>query len=79
MYPREVVKAALAHNSAAVMLARNHPSGVAEPNEAYKFISQRLKQALGLLDIRVLDHFIVGDDLYSFAEHGILMEGSCVE
>ena len=72
VYPREVVKVALAHNSAALMFAHNHPSGVAEPSEADKFITQRLKQALGLLDIRVLDHFIVGDDIYSFAEHGLL-------
>ena len=74
VYPREVVKVALAHNAAAVIFAHNHPSGVAEPSEADKFITQRLKQALGLLDIRVLDHFIVGDGLnaYSFAEHGLL-------
>ena len=72
VYPREVVKAALACNAAAVMLAHNHPSGVAEPSEADKFITQRLKQAFGLIDIRVLDHFVVGDVIYSFAEHGLL-------
>ncbi len=74
VYPREVVKIALIHNAAAVIFAHNHPSGVAEPSEADKSITQRLKQALGLLDIRVLDHFIVGDGLksYSFAEHGLL-------
>ena len=74
VYPREVVKRALYHNAAAVIFAHNHPSGVAEPSEADKFITQRLKQALGLLDIRVLDHFIVGDGLnaYSFAEHGLI-------
>ena len=74
VYPREVVKVALEHNAAAVIFAHNHPSGVAEPSEADKFITQRLKQALGLLDIRVLDHFIVGDGVnaYSFAEHGLL-------
>jgi DNA repair protein RadC len=72
VYPREVVKAALACNAAAVMFAHNHPSGVAEPSEADKFITQRLKQAFGLIDIRVLDHFVVGDVIYSFAEHGLL-------
>ena len=72
VYPREVVKAALACNSAALMFAHNHPSGVAEPSEADKFITKRLKDALGMVDIRVLDHFIVGDDIYSFAEHGLL-------
>ena len=74
VYPREVVKIALASNAAAVIFAHNHPSGVAEPSEADKFITQRLKQALGLLDIRVLDHFIIGDGLnaYSFAEHGLI-------
>ena len=74
VYRREVVKIALDHNAAAMIFAHNHPSGVAEPSEADKFITQRLKQALGLLDIRVLDHFIIGDGLnaYSFAEHGLL-------
>jgi DNA repair protein RadC len=72
VYPREVVKAALACNAAAVMFAHNHPSGVAEPSEADKFITQRLKQAFGLIDIRVLDHFIIGQEVYSFAEHGLL-------
>ena len=53
--------------------AHNHPSGLAEPSEADKFITQRLKQALGLLDIRVLDHFVIGaETVYSFAEHGLL-------
>jgi DNA repair protein RadC len=72
VYPREVVKAALACNAAAAIFAHNHPSGVAEPSEADKFTTQRLKQALGLIDIRVLDHFVVGDAIYSFAEHGLL-------
>jgi DNA repair protein RadC len=74
VYPREVVKIALAHNAAAVIFAHNHPSGVAEPSEADKHITMRLKQALGLIDIRVLDHFIVGDGLnaYSFSEHGLI-------
>lgn len=74
VYPREVVKVALAHNAAAVIFAHNHPSGIAEPSDADKFITQRLKQALGLLDIRVLDHVIVGDgeQAYSFADHGLI-------
>ncbi|MGZ8218288.1 RadC family protein [Methylomagnum sp.] len=73
VYPREVVKKALAFNAAAVIFAHNHPSGVAEPSEADKHITTRLKQALNLIDIRVLDHFIVGDgDAYSFAEHGLI-------
>jgi DNA repair protein RadC len=73
VYPREVVKKALAFNAAAVIFAHNHPSGVAEPSEADKHITARLKQALNLIDIRVLDHFIVGDgDAFSFAEHGLI-------
>jgi DNA repair protein RadC len=73
VYPREVVKKALAFNAAAVIFAHNHPSGVAEPSEADKHITIRLKQALNLIDIRVLDHFIVGDgEAYSFAEHGLI-------
>ncbi len=60
VYPREVVKAALSCNAAALVFCHNHPSGVAEPSEADKTITYRLKQALGLLEIRVLDHFIVG-------------------
>lgn len=73
VYPREVVKKALAANSAAVILAHNHPSGIAEPSEADKHITQRLRQALGLIDVRVLDHFIIGEGhAYSFAEHGLI-------
>jgi DNA repair protein RadC len=73
VYPREVVKKALAFNAAAVIFAHNHPSGIAEPSEADKHITRRLKQALSLLDIRVLDHFIIGDgEPFSFAEHGLI-------
>lgn len=73
VYPREVVKRALAWNAAAVIFAHNHPSGVAEPSEADRHITQRLKQALALIDIRVLDHFIVGEGrAFSFAEHGLI-------
>ncbi|THF60625.1 RadC family protein [Pseudothauera rhizosphaerae] len=74
VYPREVVKLALAHNAAAVILAHNHPSGAAEPSHADELLTASLKQALALVDIRVLDHFVVtahGAPL-SFAERGLL-------
>jgi len=71
VHPREVVHRALQHNAAAVILAHNHPSGVAEPSEADRRITRRLKDALGLVDIRVLDHLVIGDqDSVSFAEQG---------
>ncbi len=61
------------HNSAAVILAHNHPSGVPEPSQADQAVTQRLKQALGLMDIRLVDHLIVGEGgCLSFAEHGLL-------
>ncbi|MGZ8225978.1 MAG: RadC family protein [Methylococcaceae bacterium] len=73
VYPREVVKQALRHNAAAVIFAHNHPSGICEPSHADRQITEKLKQALALFDIRVLDHFIIGDGQpYSFAEHGLL-------
>jgi len=73
VYPREVVKKVLAHNAAAVMFAHNHPSGVAEPSESDVAITQRLKKALALMDVRVLDHFIIGDNqVTSLAESGRL-------
>jgi len=73
VYPREVVKVALSHNAAAVIFAHNHPSGINEPSQSDKHITEKLKQALNLFDIRVLDHFIIGDgEPYSFAEHGLL-------
>jgi DNA repair protein RadC len=73
VHPREVVRAALAQNAAAVILAHNHPSGVAEPSQADELITQRLKDALALVEIRVLDHVIVaGADTTSFAERGRL-------
>lgn len=73
VYPREVVKTALSHNAAAVILAHNHPSGIAEPSEADKSITRRLKDALAIVDIRTLDHLIVGDrEVISFAERGLI-------
>jgi len=73
VYPREVVKAALKHNAAAVIFAHNHPSGVAEPSRADELLTQALKQALALVDIRTLDHFVVaGASVTSFAERGLL-------
>jgi DNA repair protein RadC len=73
VHPREVVKEALKHNAAAVILAHNHPSGVAEPSQADELITHRLKDALGLVDIRIVDHLIVaGGDVISFAEWGLI-------
>jgi DNA repair protein RadC len=73
VYPREVVKRALFHNAAAVILAHNHPSGVAEPSQSDRMLTDALKQALALVDVRVLDHFIVaGSGCLSFAERGML-------
>ncbi len=73
VYPREVAKRALHHNASAVIFAHNHPSGIAEPSQADRLITDKLKQALNLFDIRVLDHFIIGDGVpFSFAEHGFI-------
>lgn len=73
VYPREVVKRALFHNAASVIFAHNHPNGLAEASQADKQLTQALKSALALLDIRVLDHFVVaGNDTISFAEQGLL-------
>ncbi len=73
VYPREVVKCALKHNAAAVIFAHNHPSGVAEPSHADEILTRSLKSALALVDIQVLDHFIVaGTRSMSFAERGLL-------
>jgi DNA repair protein RadC len=73
VYPREVVKRCLALNAAAVIFAHNHPSGVAEPSQSDQRLTQRLKSALSTVDIRVLDHFVVGDmQAVSFAERGLL-------
>ena len=73
VHPREVVKAALKCNAAALILAHNHPSGVAEPSKADEAITQRLKDALALVDIRILDHIVVGaGESVSFAERGLI-------
>jgi DNA repair protein RadC len=73
VHPREVVRRALHHNAAAVILAHNHPSGVAEPSGADRAITRRLREALDLVDVRVLDHFVIGDgEVVSFAERGLL-------
>ncbi|MGH8372561.1 MAG: RadC family protein [Gammaproteobacteria bacterium] len=73
VHPREVVKKALGYNAAALIFAHNHPSGVAEPSDADRRLTRRLREALALVDIRVLDHFVVGDgETVSFAERGLL-------
>jgi DNA repair protein RadC len=73
VYPREVVKEALSHNAAAVVFAHNHPSGVTEPSRADELLTQTLKQALALIDVKVLDHFVIaGSGSVSFAERGLL-------
>jgi DNA repair protein RadC len=73
VFPRDVVRKGLQHNAAAVIFAHNHPSGLAEPSRADELLTQALKQALQLVDIKVLDHFIVGGDAaMSFAERGLL-------
>ena len=73
VYPREVVKRALHHNAASVIFAHNHPSGIAQQSQADELITKQLKQALVLIDVRVLDHFIVaGNNTLSFLERGLL-------
>jgi DNA repair protein RadC len=74
VYPREVVKSALSHNAAAVILAHNHPSGIAEPSRSDELLTKALKDALAMIDVRVLDHFIVAGNTppLSFAERGLL-------
>lgn len=73
VYPREVVKLVLAHNAAAVIMAHNHPSGIAEPSNADELITKRLKEALACVEVRILDHLIIGDgEPVSFAARGLL-------
>ena len=73
VYPREVVKMALSVNAAAVIFAHNHPSGVAQPSQADEMLTANLKEALALIEVKVLDHFIIaGNQAISFAERGLL-------
>lgn len=73
IYPREVVTTVLKHNAAAVIFSHNHPSGIAEPSKADEAITERLIQALSAIDVRVLDHMVVGEgEVVSFAERGLL-------
>jgi DNA repair protein RadC len=73
VYPREIVKQALARNAAAVIFAHNHPSGVAQPSQADELLTRNLREALALVEVKVLDHFIVaGNQAISFAERGLL-------
>ncbi|MCM0609810.1 MAG: DNA repair protein RadC [Ideonella sp. WA131b] len=73
VYPRELVKSALARNAAAIAVAHNHPSGQAEPSRADEFLTQTLKTALAMVDVRLIDHLVVaGDQCVSFAERGLL-------
>ena len=73
VYPRELVKGALARNAAALAVAHNHPSGQAEPSRADEFLTQTLKSSLSLVDVRIIDHFVVaGDQVVSFAERGLI-------
>jgi DNA repair protein RadC len=73
VYPRELVKGALARNAAALAVAHNHPSGQAEPSRADEFLTQTLKSTLSLVDVRIIDHFVVaGDRVVSFAERGLI-------
>ncbi len=73
VYPREVIRRVLQHNAAALILAHNHPSGIAEPSQADISITQKLKEAMSLIDVRVLDHFVIGDGYsVSLAERGLI-------
>lgn len=73
VYPRQVIKRSLAHNAGAAILVHNHPSGCTEPSQADRLLTARLKESLALVDVRVLDHFIVGEGRpLSLAEHGWL-------
>ncbi len=72
VHPREVVKSVIAHNSAAALLYHNHPSGCPTPSQADELITRRVQEALALIDVRVLDHLIVAESVYSFAEAGLI-------
>lgn len=72
VHPREVIKQTLHHNASALVAFHNHPSGAATPSQADEIITNRLKQALALIEVRLLDHIIVADPMFSFAESGLL-------
>ena len=72
VHPREIVKSAMKHNAAACILCHNHPSGVSDPSRADENITHLIKEALRMVEVNVLDHLIVGEQTYSFAEHGLL-------
>lgn len=73
VHPREVVRMALKHNAAAVIFAHNHPSGIAEPSQSDRNITRRLQESLSLIDVRVLDHLVIGEsEIVSFAERGLV-------
>jgi DNA repair protein RadC len=72
VHPRKVVRRCLDHNAAAVIAAHNHPSGVAEPSTSDQSLTRRLREALELVDVRLLDHFVIGDEVVSFAERGLM-------
>lgn len=72
VYPREIIKAIMKHNAAAVILYHNHPSGVAEPSQADERVTKRIQTALNTIDVKMLDHFVVGNEVVSFAERGLL-------
>ena len=72
VHVREVIRSVLSHTSAAVLLFHNHPSGIAQPSAADEAITQRVREPLAMIEVRVLDHLIVGDDVYSFAARGLL-------
>ena len=72
VHPREIVRSVIIHAAAAVIVYHNHPSGVAEPSRADELITGKIRDALCLIDVRLLDHFIVGESIYSFAEHGLI-------
>jgi len=72
VHPREVAKSALSHGASACLLFHNHPSGCASASQADELITTRLKDVLALFEVRVLDHLIVGHEIYSMAEHGLL-------
>jgi DNA repair protein RadC len=72
VHPREIVRSVILHGAAALVLYHNHPSGQASPSQADELITARVREGLALIDVRVLDHIIVGESTYSFAEHGLL-------